>query len=647
MQMGSDDIKKTEETTVFFSYSRVDQQHAIPIIKFIEEAGYNVWWDGMLEGGTDYLKTTEHALESAKAIVVLWSKTSVTSHWVRDEAMSGRVRERLVPLTLDGTIAPLGFRQVQLIDFENWKGRIDAPNAQELCRVLDVLHDRPAGSRPLPPKAAPKPISRRALMLGAAGAGALAMGGLALSGKLPVGGPKLLNNAIAVLPFQNLSGDAAQDYISSGLSAELRSKLAFNDALMVVARSSSEAVSKLSLNAREISKRLGVAHILDGNISGTGDQLKVTTELIDGQTGFSRWVKDFKFSSDDILMVQNDIAVAVTQALTRDVSNGQLAPESGSTQNAAAFSEYLKGVALFRSNISRESNQKALEHIDIAVKLDPNFGSAWAAKARILNWFSATSSSTVMSKEFLQGAMVNAEKAVSISPDLADAHSTLADILFTSKLDIKGAKAPFEKSRALGGGSSVVLARYANYMADTGQDTAALSAITRAVELDPLNQSRFRALGYIHYAARRYEEAIAAIDRALAINPNHRTANGQKGLALIALGRLDEGLLSCEAEGNPYMKLSCLAIGHHKRGDSAAADAAMEELVKRFGDAGAYQQAQILAQRGQLEEAMSALKLAVDVGDPGASMAKTDPLLDPIRGRGGFSDVLAKLGFTV
>jgi len=110
-------------TTVFLSYARADQKRVLPLIDALEQAGIEVWWDGLLEGGESFLPTTEAALESADAVVVLWSRTSVDSHWVRDEATRGRDRGCLVPLTIDGTEPPLGFRQIQCIDISKGRGR--------------------------------------------------------------------------------------------------------------------------------------------------------------------------------------------------------------------------------------------------------------------------------------------------------------------------------------------------------------------------------------------------------------------------------------------------------------------------------------------------------------------------------------------
>ena len=100
--------------TVFLSYSRADRKAAQSIVRVLEKAGYGVWWDGLLEGGERFSRTTETALENALAVVVLWSRTSASSHWVHDEATRGREAGRLVPLSLDGSLPPLGLSLIHI-----------------------------------------------------------------------------------------------------------------------------------------------------------------------------------------------------------------------------------------------------------------------------------------------------------------------------------------------------------------------------------------------------------------------------------------------------------------------------------------------------------------------------------------------------
>src|SRR5947209_9913780 len=109
--------------TLFLSYSRQDEVRAKRLAAVLEQAGYAVWWDALIEGGTAYSQSIADALETADAVVVLWSRHSIGSDWVKDEAAQGRERHRLIPLSMDGTQPPLGFRQYQVIDFSHWRGR--------------------------------------------------------------------------------------------------------------------------------------------------------------------------------------------------------------------------------------------------------------------------------------------------------------------------------------------------------------------------------------------------------------------------------------------------------------------------------------------------------------------------------------------
>ncbi|MEY4952294.1 MAG: hypothetical protein RL299_718, partial [Pseudomonadota bacterium] len=227
--------------TVFLSYSRADQKRALPVIKALEAAGLQVWWDGLLEGGDTYLPTTEAALESADAVVVLWSKISVDSNWVRDEAMRGRDRQCLVPLTIDGTMPPLGFRQFQVIDISKWRGKAAAPEFERVLRAVQGYAGREPSS-PIPAITTPL-LSRRVLIGGGA---ALLAGGAALTAWKTglLGGAGSPGNSVAVLPYRNLSGVPGQDYFAEGISEQIRQTLSRNAKLLVLAPTSIAAVAK-------------------------------------------------------------------------------------------------------------------------------------------------------------------------------------------------------------------------------------------------------------------------------------------------------------------------------------------------------------------------------------------------------------------
>lgn len=165
---------------IFISYSRDDRPRVEPLAEALVSAGYSVWWDRNLAGGSRYLNETEAELKAAKAVLVVWTKTSVGSHWVADEAGAGRDTGRLLPISLDGTAPPLGFRQFQVIDFSHWK----PGNEAQLTELRSALGRLIGSSGSTPPPAAPtarKPIPRRTLMIGGiAAAGVVVIAAVAM-----------------------------------------------------------------------------------------------------------------------------------------------------------------------------------------------------------------------------------------------------------------------------------------------------------------------------------------------------------------------------------------------------------------------------------------------------------------------------------
>ncbi|HVF38017.1 MAG TPA: toll/interleukin-1 receptor domain-containing protein [Sphingomicrobium sp.] len=202
------DPSSDKRPTLFLSYSRNDEAHARRLATALGQAGYTVWWDALIEGGASYARSIGSALEKADAVLVLWSASSIESDWVRDEAAQGRDRHRLVPLSLDGSKPPLGFRQYQVIDVSHWHGRRNSPQFAEIERAIAAAlgHEAPVrvGRR--------SGISRRTMVIGgSAAAAAIAGGGLFLAwdrGLLGLGGEEI--ESIAVMPFKNLSGDPTQ-----------------------------------------------------------------------------------------------------------------------------------------------------------------------------------------------------------------------------------------------------------------------------------------------------------------------------------------------------------------------------------------------------------------------------------------------------
>ncbi|MFO1408577.1 MAG: TIR domain-containing protein [Steroidobacteraceae bacterium] len=643
-----------QRPSAFLSYARADKATAESLARALEQAGLSVWWDPMLEGGAEFARRIEAAIGTADAVVVAWSASSVGSDWVLDEAAKGRDLRKLVPVSIDGTEPPMGFRRYHTVDLAQWSGDPGAAEVAAIVRGVAALAggatvDAPTAGRP----PATDAISRRALLATGLGVAAIGAGGAFAWRRGAFRrwfGPT--GNSVAVLPFDNLSGDPSQDYFSAGLAEEVRATLARNARLQVMAQASSATFAGSHEDAEGIAAKLGVSYLLTGSVRRSGDVVRVAADLIDGGTGFSRWSQSFDRRITDIFAVQSEIAATVAEALVARVSadSGAMTAMSnpdaaGSTSNISAFDAYLRGRALYDLSADEASERAALAQFDAAIAADRNYAAAWAARARSLTAIANQYAAVGQREGMYDEAIASAERAIAIAPDLADAHSTLGYTLFQGRLDARAARAPFERSLQTGAGEATVLARYAQYSARTGRVAEARSAMRRALPLDPLNPLIFRASGSIEYAARDYQASIGPARHALEMNPRLSRAHAAIGDALAMLGRPDDARTEYQAEPVADFSLAGLAIVERRLDRPADADQAYARLVTEVGDRALYQQAQVLAQRGDTDTALDRLEEARRLGDSGLIYARNDPFLDPVRSTPRFVRLLQSIGF--
>ncbi|MFM5950363.1 MAG: TIR domain-containing protein [Novosphingobium sp.] len=638
-----------DRPSVFLSYARADQKRALGIIAALEQSGLRVWWDGLLEGGDTFLPTTEAALESADAVVVLWSKTSVDSHWVRDEATRGRERGCLVPLSLDGSHAPLGFRQFQLIDLARWRGKPEAPEIQAAVRAVHAF----AGQPHMPPMA---PLAngptRRGLLIGAGSAMAALGGGYAIWRALAPGTARAAENTIAVIPFVNL-GKPDEAYFSAGLSEELRATLARNRMLRIAAPTSSAEFRDKDDDVLTIAKRLGVARVLRGSVRQAEGRVRVAVELLDGRDAGVDWSNQLDRQESDVLALQTEIAAVVSNALASAISAKALAEGRsgdlallGGTRDAKAFDAFLRGKALADQSTDEATDRAALGHFDAAISRDGNYARALAARSKILAVIANETGQSGEIQSLYSRSIESAEAAIRTAPELAEAHTALGYALYNGRLDPKAARAPYDRSRELGAGDADVLRTFALYTAYTGRSAEAAEAIDAALSLDPLNAGAFRAAGYIAYARRDFDATIAQMRQALQLNPKLSAANSAIGSALFLQGKTSDAGTAFAAEPLELFRLQGQAMVSHAAGDQAAAQQALQQLSARFEGNSGYQQAQVLAQWGDRAGALDRLEQAATLRDAGLLLAATDPLLDPVRSDPRFGELLSRMGLS-
>lgn len=635
---------ETSQPTIFLSYAHADAKRAQQLAAALSARGYTVWWDALIEGGAQFAKSIRQALEAADAVVVLWSKTSVESDWVADEAAQGRDRKRLVPLSLDGSLPPLGFRQYQTIDLASWRGKAAARQIDSIDRAIGVAIGQGPGEARSQRIASGDGIDRRRAMMIAAGTGAaVAAGGGLYVWRDNLFGPAASERTIAVLPFKNVSGDAAQAYLSDGLTEEIRAALTRNAGLQVLAATSSNTARDHQEGATAIAAKLGVANLLEGSVQRAGDVVRVAIELTDGQTGFSIWSKRIDARLTDIFAFQSDIARTVSNALSVRMATQDPAP--GGTRNVAAFEAYLRGKALYNRTKDEATDREAKAQFENAVAADPNFALARAALSRVLASIASAYAPAAEIKPTFAAAIAEGRRAVALAPKLAEAHLALGYALFAGHLDIKNSRSSYELAYRYGRGSADNLLLYAVYAARARRPREAKAAINQAVALDPLNPRTHRAAGIIGFATRDYDSAVTHFRRALELNPAISNANAFLGSSLVEQGRLDQARAYIAKEPSAMFRLTALAVLEHRAGNRAAADRAHDQLVAEFGDAALYQQAEIMAQFGRKDEALALLRRARSVGDAGLIAIASDPFLDPIAKDQRFIAFLRETGF--
>ena len=635
--------------TVFLSYSRADRKGALAIVRVLEAAGYGVWWDGLLEGGERFSQTTEAALAGARAVVVLWSKTSAASHWVHDEATRGRESGRLVPLSLDGSLPPLGFGQFQSIDVSHALGKPTSEPMRKLLRAVAALHEGQAPASSPTPATVASPTRRR-LLIASGLAVVAAGGGLAWwRTRAPDVAARGADSAqrIAVLPFENLSGDPEQRYFSDGLTSEIRTQLSRNARLRIAGQTSSEKVRDGQDDVRDIARALGVDFLLGGNVQKAGGRVKITAELTEGATGLSRWAENWERPMADIFAVQAEIGAAVANALSAAITGQDAVADTqvGGTGNVEAFDAFLHGRALYEAGIDEESDRRALAWFDRALALDARYAGAHAARARALVVIGNLYAGHDERVRSYDAAATAARTATTLAPRFAEGFSALGFALASGKLDMRGAREPFERSLALAPGDADVLNRYATFASNRRDHARASDVILRAAALDPLNARTFRSQGDILHNAGNHAAAIAAYRKAITLNPTLAGVNASMGFAQLMGGANDDARASFLKERSAVRRLPGLAILAHRAGDKRAADAALAELVAEYGDKSHYQYAQVHAQWGDVDKALASLQAAWDLRDGGIMLMYADPLLAPLHRTDRYLALAKAVGF--
>ena len=454
-------------------------------------------------------------------------------------------------------------------------------------------------------------------------------------------------HSIAVLPFVNLSGDKEQEYLSDGLTEELLNSLAGIDGLQVAARTSSFSF-KEHPDLAIVAHKLHVGAILEGSVRRSENTIRITAQLINAVTGFQLWSKTYDRGLGDVLKLQTEIATEVAGALKVSLlGDASTRIELGGTRSPAAFDAYLRGAkALYSSHDPQKDLQTAIAAYTEAIRLDPSFALAFVGRSHALSTAASAAASDLREiRDTLDRAQADAQQAIKLAPDLAEAHLALAEYLESGPLDFIRASAAYQHALMLAPGNAAVLRGSGSYAILMGHFDVGLPALRRAVVLDPLNPLSHFLLGQGLLFGRRYGDAIATLAEALTLDPDYSEAFAYRGLAYYMRGDLESARSSCEKWRDRWPSQWCLAVTYDKLGRHADAEAVLAKMKASLGDTAAYQYTAIYAQWGNRTRALEWLETGLRLRDSGLEDLKVDPLMDPLRQEPRFQKVMSELKF--
>ena len=460
---------------------------------------------------------------------------------------------------------------------------------------------------------------------------------------------ELTAKSIAVLPFDNLSRDQDNAYFCEGVQDEILTRLAKVADLKVISRTSTQRFKSAPNDLKDIAKQLGVMHILEGSVQKANDQVRVNVQLINAMTDAHLWADTFDRKLTDIFAVESEIAKTVADQLQAKLTGAEkLMIAVQPTSNTEAYELYHKGKSLWEKRTG-DNIPKAIAFFEQAIARDPNYALAYAglASAHILSPYYTHTDRRQEGAKAKEAAL----KALSLDPNLAEAHSALGKILFWTELNITGAMREYERALELKPNDAGTRHWYGNdTLAALGRFEEAIAEGRRAIELDPLSPIINADLGTTFFYAGRYDESAAQLRKTLEIDPTFFFAHYSLGIALQAKGDLSGAIAEYEkakqlTSDNLLVSTIC-AAAKARAGDKDAALQMLSELdeISKNREVVGYFRALLYLSLNNKDEAVRWLEQGFEERD-GANICwiKVDPLLIPLHGNPRFEALVQRV----
>ena len=488
-------------TDIFVSYSSRDRDRVRPLVEVLEAQGWSVWWDREIVTGTDFSRSIEAAIEEARCVLVVWSRDSVGSHWVREEAAVGRDRGALFPVALDDVELPMGFRSFQAVSLAGWSG--GQPNEAVRKLVVD-LREQLEGSGEEPSTSSgrtsswPRVIAgapplrglgRRRWLLPATALAAVVMTAAALAawwlGWFEPVEPAVvpLGSSVGVLPFENATGRLELDYLGPGFASGVTTRLAELPGISVVSPARAWAALEEVSSDEALVETLGLSVLIKGRIEQASEEegYEVELEVYDDPRERPLWTRSFR-SGTDLYALQGTIVRATAQVLSVPLSFADRRRLSRGGPSSDAFDEYLQGLERLEASTNAQRLHLAEDHF---------------------------------------------RSAIAKQPDVAIFHAALSNTITTRVVhdhpDASVAEAELEAQRALDldselGEAQLALARA---LRKTGRYAESISGLRRLLAVHRKPDEAFRELSYSYRLAGDLAAAEACLDEATRLGPEN------------------------------------------------------------------------------------------------------------------------------
>ena len=398
--------------------------------------------------------------------------------------------------------------------------------------------------------------------------------------------------SIAVLPFQDMSQDKDQEYLSDGIAEELLNLLARVPELRVISRSSAFSYKGKDIKLTQLARELNVAHILEGSVRKAGNQVRITVQLVEARSDTNLWSQTYDRNLSDIFVIQDEIAAAVVDALKVTLLGAM--PEQRET-DPEVYALYLQG--RYFANIKSEENfEKALKVLYQAVAIDPDYAPAWVTTSYV--YTELLKYGFLPAEQGFTLAMAATEKALEIDPNLAGAWANMA-YLKRGRQDWAGAKVAFNKALRLKPNNSMVIGLAATLAGTFGQLDKSIELFEQNVRLNPLGLGSIRALAIRYVCAGRDDEAFEMLNRILVIHPEFPWIHHISAEAYLLKGDAETALIESNKESPNRNSAFLKARIFSTLGREAEAQALIRQLLEGPAELAPHPMARTYAWRGE------------------------------------------------